>query len=88
MPPPPLTLPPPHPTPPHPTSPSPPPSAGLAAVFGPAGSSRDAGCHVYEARRSAVLPPLAVRRARVEDHDDMLPVMQVGLNRIEDVLGR
>lgn len=33
-------------------------------------------CYLYEAQRTAVVPRLEVRRARVEDHDDMVPIME------------
>lgn len=50
---------------------------GLAGVFARAAVSKDgSGFALYEGRRSAVLPPLAIRPARVEDHDDMLPILE------------
>ncbi|GLC35782.1 Cilia- and flagella-associated protein 61 [Pleodorina starrii] len=50
---------------------------GLASVFSRVASSKEAGGAVlYEAPREAVVPPLTIRPARVEDHDDMLPILQ------------
>ena len=39
------------------------------------------GLSVYEATRARCLPALVVRRARIEDHDDLLPVLQRGAAR-------
>ena len=50
--------------------------AGLAAVFNRLTSSRDPAVTLYEAPRAAVLTPLLIRRARVEDHDDMLLLLE------------
>ncbi len=50
---------------------------GLAGVFSRAAVSKDgSGFALYEGRRGAVLSPLAIRPARVEDHDDMLPILE------------
>ncbi|GAX75485.1 hypothetical protein CEUSTIGMA_g2928.t1 [Chlamydomonas eustigma] len=32
--------------------------------------------YLYEASREAALPPLTIRRSTVEDHDDMVPIME------------
>jgi hypothetical protein len=32
--------------------------------------------YLYEATREATLPPLSIRRATIEDHDDMVPIME------------
>lgn len=42
---------------------------------------RDSGCYLYETSRSVVLPPLSIRRARVEDHDDLVPVLEASGKR-------
>jgi hypothetical protein len=44
-------------------------------------ANADLGLSVFECRRAACLPPLIVRRARIEDHDDLLPVLQRGAAR-------
>ncbi|EFJ42895.1 hypothetical protein VOLCADRAFT_107000 [Volvox carteri f. nagariensis] len=49
---------------------------GIASVFARVISSKETGAVLYEAPREAVVPPLAIRLARVEDHDDMLPILQ------------
>ncbi|GLI68959.1 hypothetical protein VaNZ11_013487, partial [Volvox africanus] len=49
---------------------------GLSSVFSRVASSKEAGVVLYEAPREAVVPPLTIRPARVEDHDDMLPILQ------------
>ncbi len=49
---------------------------GLAGAFTRVSASTEAGVLLYEAARDLVLPPLSIRRAKVEDHDDMLPVLE------------
>jgi hypothetical protein len=48
-------------------------------------ASADFGLSVFEATRTSCLPPLIVRRARIEDHDDLLPVLQRGVARHPDL---
>lgn len=48
----------------------------LAVLFTKVAANRDVGVMLYEATASTVTPPLAIRRAAVEDHDDMLPVLE------------
>lgn len=55
--------------------------AGLAAIFNRVAQDRDSGCYLYETSRSVVLPPLSIRRARVEDHDDLVPVLEASGKR-------
>eukprot|EP00798_Chlamydomonas_sp_ICE-L_P016739 gene16739-23010_t len=55
---------------------------GLAAVFDRTQSSRSPAAYLYEAKREAVLPPLLIRRACVEDHDDMLPILTSAEERL------
>lgn len=45
-------------------------------MFTRVAASKDSGVVLYETTRTAVVPPLAIRAARVEDHDDMLPILQ------------
>ena len=47
---------------------------GMGGAFNRLASAH--GCFLYEAPRAAALPPLAIRRARVEDHDEMVPIME------------
>lgn len=46
-----------------------------------AGGSPPHGLHTYMAHRSNIVPPLTVRRAVVEDHDEMLPIMEATLSK-------
>uniref|UniRef100_A0A383WNS6 Cilia- and flagella-associated protein 61 N-terminal domain-containing protein n=1 Tax=Tetradesmus obliquus TaxID=3088 RepID=A0A383WNS6_TETOB len=48
---------------------------GLSAAFSKAMHSSSSGLWLYECSRRAVLPPLQVRHAKVEDHDDLLPMV-------------
>ena len=43
--------------------------------FSPISTNTALKLALYECPRAAVLPPARVRRARVEDHDDLLPVL-------------
>lgn len=53
------------------------PEPGLAALLMPTPrKSAGAPVQLLQALRSELLPPLALRNARVEDHDDMQLVMQ------------
>ena len=47
---------------------------GLGGVFSRVGFG--SSCYLYEGPRSIAVPPLMIRRARVEDHDDMVPIME------------
>lgn len=49
---------------------------GLAGHFTPASQAPSGGCHLYECSRGAVMPQLRIRVARVDDHDDLLPLVQ------------
>lgn len=41
-------------------------------------TSRPPGAHLYEIPRDIAVPRVSVRRAREEDHDDLLPVLATG----------
>ena len=47
---------------------------GMGGAFNRLGYAH--ACYLYEAQRATAVPPLAIRRARVEDHDDMMPIME------------
>ena len=47
---------------------------GMGGSFNRVGHAN--ACYLYEGKRSMVVPSLDVRRARVEDHDDMIPIME------------
>jgi hypothetical protein len=47
---------------------------GLSCVFTKVAASPQG--FLYEAKREAVLPALTIRSACIEDHDDMLPVLE------------
>ena len=49
---------------------------GLTGHFMPASQAPGSGCHLYECSRGAVVPQLRIRVARVDDHDDLLPLVQ------------
>ena len=49
---------------------------GLAGHFTPASQAPSGACHLYECSRGAVVPQLRIRVARVDDHDDLLPLVQ------------
>ncbi|KAL6751227.1 hypothetical protein V8C86DRAFT_2782277 [Haematococcus lacustris] len=48
---------------------------GLGSLCSRVASHAASRTLLFQADADSVLPPLAVRRARVEDHDDMLPVL-------------
>ena len=49
----------------------------LASTFTRIATSKDSGALLYECQHVHTLPPLAIRPARVEDHDDLLPVLEL-----------
>ncbi|KAG1678295.1 hypothetical protein FOA52_013916 [Chlamydomonas sp. UWO 241] len=51
---------------------------GLGGAFECVTRGREEGTYLYEAPRSMVVPTLTVRAARVEDHDDLVPLMAAG----------
>ena len=52
---------------------------GMGGTFNRVGHAN--ACYLYECRRAAVVPRLELRRARVEDHDDMVPIMEASAAR-------
>ena len=49
---------------------------GVAGHFTPASQAPSGSCHLYECSRGAVVPQLRIRVAQVDDHDDLLPLVQ------------
>lgn len=50
-------------------------------MFSKVAANKEAGVILYEALRSSVIPSLNIRHARVEDHDDMLPILHASESR-------
>lgn len=53
----------------------------VMSSFEPATRSSKLSCNVFACERRSVIPPLGIRHARVEDHDDMQPVWERALSR-------